>query len=135
MIHYVKSFLALLFGLLSNDILLAQQLQQDSVSYADTAKIREEKADPILENPIPWSIFVEASAEYAPQPDEHNFHHQFAVGASYRMINIAEFCKLSLKLSGDFTLSQHSRVQYFQNRLFLFFSDIWLCYWNQRSTP
>ncbi|MEQ8881919.1 MAG: hypothetical protein RLQ12_19915 [Cyclobacteriaceae bacterium] len=96
-IHCVKSFLTLLFGLLSANILLAQQLQQDSVSYADTTKVREEKADPILENPIPWSIFIEASAEYAPQPDEHNFHQQLAIGASYRMINIGAFVNLQKK--------------------------------------
>jgi len=79
--------------------LFAQQLQEDSVQIAtDTVEIMEEKADPILSAPIPWSIFIEAGAEYAPQPEEHSFHHQFGMGASYRMINIGGFVNFQKKI-------------------------------------
>lgn len=91
MIHCVKSFFILLIVLLSIDVLYSQELQQDSVSNADTTRIIEEKADPKPANPIPWSIFVEVNAEYAPQPDEYSFHHQAGIGVSFRMINLGGF--------------------------------------------
>ncbi len=92
MIHSIKSSLFLLISLLGVQMLSAQQVEQDSMIISvDTTKIIAEKADPILKDPIPWSIFIEFNFEYAPQPDNHSFHHQIGLGTSYRMIHAGVF--------------------------------------------
>ncbi len=92
---FLKSYFLLIACVWGVGTLSAQQITQDSTSLsADSIKIKEEKEDPIQKDPIPWSIFVELSTEYAPQPDDHGFHQQLGMGASYRRINAGGFVNL-----------------------------------------
>ena len=95
MIHYLKSICFLIACVLGIQLLFAQELKQDSLAIdIDTAKINDEKADPILKEPIPWSIFVEISGEYAPQPDDYGIHQQLGMGASFRLLHAGWFINL-----------------------------------------
>lgn len=88
----MKGIFLLIFFTLVMGALKAQVPEQDSTQIlSDTLIHSEEKADPILKEPIPWSIYIEFLPEYAPQPDQYGMHYQFGAGASYRWVSLGAF--------------------------------------------
>ncbi len=94
----MKVLFSLLLFLLLLGYLNAQVSVQDTIQVLqDSSGINEEKADPILKAPTPWSIYLEVLPEIAPRPDAYSIHYQFAAGASYRRLGLGTFINFQRK--------------------------------------